>query len=366
MARITKKLLSLIILINLSACGSLSYYFEQSIPGHMSLMLKMKEIDTLILQDDNPELKKKLITVQNIRDYASNSLLLPENDSYRYYADIERPYVTWNVIASPEFSLKAKTWCYLVIGCASYRGYFNPEDAGQEATKLKNEGLDVSISEATAYSTLGFFTDPVLNTMIKWRDHQLAGIIFHELSHQILYIKDDSAFNEAFATSVQLIGLISWMIESQPNQLDSYFVSLTRAEQFRRLKSNTRTKLSKLFNSEISTDKMRTQKKQIFDNMEQEYLALKSEWGRGAYDGWFEKPVNNARLLADATYWEHVPAFLAIYFETNQNWKTFYEKCEEISDLEKTQRDQVLERYKEQHVALPDVLAKLNKKNLLN
>lgn len=362
MARHIKYLIGLIILINLNACGSLSYYLEQSIPGHVSLMLKMEEIETLIETDIDPTLKARLTTVLQVRDYASEQLLLPQNDSYRYYADIERPYVTWNVTAAPEFSLQAKTWCYFIIGCASYRGYFNPDDANIEADKLRIEGLDVSIGEATAYSTLGFFTDPVLNTMMKWRDYQLAGIIFHELSHQVLYIKNDTSFNEAFATSVQLIGLISWMIQNEPEKLDDYLVSLKRAEQFRELKTMTRTKLKDLYKNDIAEDDKRKQKAAIFDEMKQRYQELKTEWGTGSYDSWFDKPLNNARLLADAAYWKYVPAFLALYFDSEYNWKTFYEKCEQLSELEKQERDKQLETYSKQNITLPDVMNLLKKR----
>ena len=356
MARHTKYLLGLIILINLNGCGSLSYYMEQSIPGHISLMLKMEEIETLVDTDIDPSLKNKLNKVLHIRDYASEQLLLPENDSYRYYADIERPYVTWNVIAAPEFSLQPKTWCYFIIGCASYRGYFNPEDADIEADKLRADGLDVSIGEATAYSTLGYFTDPVLNTMMKWRNYQLAGIIFHELSHQVLYIKNDTSFNEAFATSVQIIGLISWMIQNEPEMLDDYLVSLKRAEQFRQLKTTTRTRLKDLYASELAEDEKRKQKAFIFDDMKRQYQEFKTAWGMGSYDSWFDKPLNNARLLADAAYWKHVPAFLALYFEAEYDWKTFYEKCEQLSEMEKTERNQQLETYSKQNITLPDVM----------
>ena len=362
MARHIKHILGLIILINLNACGSLSYYLEQSIPGHVSLMLKMEEIETLIETDIDAQLKNKLSTVLQIRDYASEKLLLPQNDSYRYYADIERPYVTWNVIAAPEFSLQAKTWCYFIIGCASYRGYFNPDDANIEADKLRAEGLDVSIGEATAYSTLGFFTDPVLNTMMKWRDHQLAGIIFHELSHQILYIKSDTSFNEAFATSVQLIGLISWMIQNEPELLDDYLVSLNRAEQFRQLKSTTRAKLMDLYSTDLAEADKRQKKLAIFEEMKSQYQDLKTEWGRGNYDSWFDKPLNNARMLADAAYWKHVPGFLALYFEADHDWKTFYDKCEQLSELEKAERDKQLESYNKQNITLPDVMNLLKKR----
>ncbi|MDH5544054.1 MAG: aminopeptidase [Gammaproteobacteria bacterium] len=322
----------------LNSCG-LAYYFEQSIPGHFSLMLKMKEIDLVIRSNVNENTKQKLKTVLKARHFASTHLSLPENESYTYYADIDRPYVTWNVVASPSLSLKPKTWCYFIIGCAVYRGYFNEEDAKAEAQSLVLQGYDVHIGGATAYSTLGFFIDPVLSTMIKWQDFQLAGIIFHELSHQELYIKNDTAFNEAFATSVELIGTTQWILSEQAHMMNEFLAAISRAEEFRLLKKSVRDELSTLYESNQNTEFKLARKKEIFQEMQKEYERLKTIWGKPYYDSWFNMPLNNARLISDAAYWQHVPAFLALYVDSKLDWRTFFESCKTISELNKKERE---------------------------
>lgn len=346
-----------------SSWANLSYYITQSIPGHLSLMFKMTDIHHLLNDDIEPELRKKLKTALEIRQYASEQLNLPENESYTYYADIGRPYVTWNVTAAPEFSLKPKKWCYFIIGCAAYRGYYNEKDALDFAKSVKDEGFDVAVGGATAYSTLGFFNDPVLSTMLPWKDYQLAGIIFHELTHQVLYIKGDTSFNEAYAKTVEIVGVIRWLKDREPELIPEYLAALERAEQFRALLLNARKELEKLYDSELSIEDKRRQKAAIYEGMKQDHEKLVAQWGKPYYQNWFSRPVNNARMISQMTYWHWVPAFLALYLESNMQWPQYYRAAEDIGELDMEKRKKRLQQLLDQNISLAQVLKLITKSN---
>ena len=209
---ITKYAVLIFMALTVSACSSFGYYMDL-MAGHSELLEQQKPISEILIdKETNLKLRELLETSQNIRNFASNRLDLPENDSYRMYADLKRRYAVWNVIAAKEFSVEPKKWCFLFVGCLSYRGYFSKEDAMAYASELKNEGYDVYVVGASAYSTLGWFDDPLLNTMMYKSEARRAGVIFHELAHQVVYIEGDSAFNEAFATTVEEEGIQRWMV----------------------------------------------------------------------------------------------------------------------------------------------------------
>jgi len=202
-----KKLILMLLGLTVSGCSSFGYYMDL-MAGHSELLERRKPVAEIIADEKtSPKLRKLLKTSENIRDFASNNLDLPKNNSYRQYADLNRRYAVWNVIAAEEFSIHAKKWCFLLVGCLSYRGYFSKQVAMDYSAELKKQGYDVYVAGASAYSTLGWFDDPLLNTMMLKSEAQRAGIIFHELAHQVVYIDDDSAFNEAFATAVEEEGI---------------------------------------------------------------------------------------------------------------------------------------------------------------
>lgn len=324
----------------------------------MDLWWHKEPVDTVLARPDtSPELRDKLTRAKDIRQYASQTLHLPENDSYRYYIDLGRPYVVWNIFAAPEFSVEPKRWCYPVVGCASYRGYFAEADAKKYAAELEQEGLDVFVGGVAAYSTLGWFTDPLLNTMMRWSEARLAGLIFHELTHQVLYIKGDAEFNEALATAVEQIGTLRWLKENHPDKLKLHLLRIERQRRFRDLLLTTRTQLTQLYNGPLTHEAMRSEKKRIFSDMRTQYEQLKTHWnGDDAFDSWFDQPINNARLALAATYLERVPAFYALFLEQERDWPKFYATVRRLGDVTAEERAKVVEGLLSKHIALEQTL----------
>jgi len=332
-----------------SACSSFGYYMDL-MSGHSELLEQQKPISEIIAnKETESKLRQLLETSQKMRDFASKELYLPENDSYRTYADIKRPYAVWNVVAAKEFSIKPKKWCFLFVGCLSYRGYFSKEDASTYANELKKEGYDVYVAGAKAYSTLGWFDDPLLNTMMYKSEARRAGIIFHELAHQVVYIDNDSAFNEAFATTVEQEGIRRWMAKKgKSKQYDQYLLNKKRDAQLNALLRETREKLKQLYKTKINEKEKRQGKKLIFSLMQKKYQLLKKTWGDyTVYDKWMSQKLNNAHLLLIATYHNFVPAFKAMLKNENYNLKKFYVAVEQLGQLDKEKRNVQLKQTKQ-------------------
>ena len=330
--------------ITLSACSSFGYYMDL-MEGHSELMEQRKPIKELLSQNDTKsELRNLLVKSQKMRDFATKRLHLPDNNSYRMYADLKRNYVVWNVVAAKEFSVKARKWCFLFVGCLSYRGYFSKKDATLYANELKKKGYDVYVAGAKAYSTLGWFDDPLLNTMMYKSEAYRAGIIFHELAHQVVYIDDDSAFNEAFATTVEEEGIRRWLDkDGNVEKYKNYLLNKERENQLNQLLRTTREKLDYLYKSDVGSEKKRAAKKEIFSQMQNEYQQLKKSWkGYNAYDGWMNQNLNNAHLLLIATYNDLVPTFKAMLQNEKNDLKHFYRAVEKLAKLDKEKRAAVL------------------------
>lgn len=337
---ITKYVILIISSLTVSACSSFGYYMDL-MSGHSELLEKRKPIlEILADEKTKPKLRKLLETSQNIRDFASKSLHLPDNDSYRLYADLKRRYAIWNVVAAKEFSTEPKKWCFLFVGCLSYRGYFSKDDALDYANELKQEGYDVYLAGAKAYSTLGWFDDPLLNTMMYKSEARRAGIIFHELSHQVVYIDNDSSFNEAFATAVEQEGIRRWMDKKGKNeQYQEYLIDKKRESEFNQLLQSTREKLKQLYETKVNEIEKRQKKITIFSLMQKQYSQLKKSWGGyDGYDLWMNKNLNNAHLLLIATYHDLVPTFNAMLKEENYNLKKFYLAVKKYGALDKEKR----------------------------
>ena len=329
-------------LLALGGCSTIGYY-SQAVGGHLALMRAREPIDALLAAEGtDPELRAKLETLLEARRFASRELGLPDNDSYSTYVETGRRAVTWNVVASEEFAMRARTWCFPVAGCVSYRGYFDEAEARTYAAALaEEEGLDVSVGGASAYSTLGWFDDPVLDTMLRGGELRYVGTLFHELAHQVVYVKDDSDFNEAYATFVEQVGTRAWLRErGQAARVAAYDVSLARGAAFVELLKGTREALEALYGEEARPPAaMRAAKAAVFETMRERYAALRLSWdGYAGYDGWFERELNNARLLAVATYRRYVPAFAALYEEADRDFARFHALTAELAALEPAPR----------------------------
>jgi predicted aminopeptidase len=316
-------------------------FYTQSIKGHFELMGRAEPIsDVLKREDSSSKLRTALQLAVTVRDFASTELGLPDNGSYRQYVDLQRDQVVWLVVATPEFSIEPIQSCFLVVGCVSYRGYFAKEDADAYTAELKLQGVESYIGKSSAYSTLGWFNDPLLNTIVKEGELRMVDVIFHELAHQQLYLNDESTFNESFATAVAQIGSKRWFERQGEEQ--KYRRHLQLSEQslaFNRLLINRRKALATLYQSNLSPDSMRIEKQKQFSQLQSDYLDFKREWnGDNRYDLWMSQALNNAHLALSATYQMYTPAFIKLFEENGQNFTDFYLAAKKLSELSKTER----------------------------
>ncbi len=324
-----------------SGCVSLEYY-AQAVGGHLEVMRLSVPIEERLREADTPQpLRAKLAKVLAIRDFASRELALPDNESYRRYADIGRPFVVWNVFAAPEFSVKPVESCFLFAGCVSYRGFYSEAAAQRHAATLAGEGYDVHVGGVAAYSTLGWFSDPVLSTFIQFPESGVASIVFHELAHQLVYVKGDTMFNESFASAVEEEGVRRWLErEGTPAQRAAYADSRRRRSEFVALVIKYRAELAAFYDRPAEPEEKRAGKQRMFAQMQDEYRALKVSWGGfAAYDGLFAHGANNALLASAASYSELVPAFRALLAQKNGDLPVFYAAVRELAKLDKSERD---------------------------
>ncbi len=328
----------------LAGCSSGTYYW-QGIRGQMDLLERAQPISEVMVSTQDPALKRKLERVLSVREFASRELGLPDNASYRTYADVGRRFVLWNVFATPELSLRPRQWCFPVAGCVNYRGYFEEAGARDEAARFTATGDDVYVGGVPAYSTLGYFNDPLLSTFVRYPDTEVARLIFHELAHQVAYAKDDTVFNESFAVSVEEEGVARWLAAQNDPALTAQFEATQRhRDGFRALVTRTRARLSKVYAGGESDPVKRTEKASAFAAMRAEYAALKTEWGGySAYDSWFAQGPTNAGLAAVGLYTQKVPEFRALLASVDGDLPRFYAKVKDLAALgNKAQRDQAL------------------------
>lgn len=326
----------------LGACSTVGYYAHLA-HGELSLMSARRPIDKVIADPvTDPKLKSKLELAEQARAFASDHLDLPRNGSYTRYADLHRPYATWNVFAAKEFSVEPVKHCFPLIGCIDYRGYYDREHADREAASMKSQGYETYVGGSAAYSTLGWFADPILNTMIRWGDDELIGTIFHELTHQKIYIKDDSAFNESLAMFVQQEGLRQWRdIHGLP---PADVTALQRENEFTELVLQTRDRLKTLYATKLAPDEMRRRKQEEFTRLRADYATLRdTKWhGDKGYDDWMTGELNNAKLLPFGIYNTWVDAFAALYKKCGGDWPTFYAEAARIGKLDADARKSAL------------------------
>jgi predicted aminopeptidase len=338
------RLALMFVLLSLSGCATVDYY-AQTVSGHFDLMGRSRSIAELVADPATDEkLKQRLELVTAIRDYASSHLFLPDNDSYRSYADLQRDAVVWSLVATEEFSIQPQQWCYPIIGCASYRGYFSSADAEKQGAELKEQGKDVAVAAIPAYSTLGWFDDPLPSTVIHWPEARLAGLIFHELAHQQLYVADDSAFNEAFAMTVERVGVERWFRQQGDVEGEQAWRRMERTErEFIALILDSRQRLQQLYARSLPEAEMRAGKMAEFDRLQAEYSRRRAAWGNNpGLDRWFNRELNNAHLALIATYEQWVPALQELLEREGGDLRRFFLATEKLARLEREEREKVL------------------------
>jgi predicted aminopeptidase len=346
-----RRLLVAAALVALGGCSTAEFYW-QGIVGQLDLLRRAQPIDAVLSESDDARLKSRLTRARELRDFASRELGLPANGSYTRYTELGRPFVTWNVFATPPLSLTPREWCFPVAGCVNYRGYFNEAAARAEAEALRATGDDVFVSGVPAYSTLGWFDDPVLSSFIRYPDTDLARLLFHELAHQVVYVKDDSVFNESFAVAVEEEGVRRWLrAHADSNEAARLMAEFDRGDRLRRafrsLVIETRARLALLYASDASADDKRRGKAEAFAAMKAAYEQAKAgEPGLAGFERWFAgyggAGPNNANLAAVAIYTEHVPAFRALLAQSNGDLVVFYRNVKSLAAKPKNERDRTL------------------------
>ncbi len=346
--------LFLLLILALAGCESIHYY-GQAIQGQTAIITKRRPIARILAEPETPEkLKIKLQQVLDLREFAAKTLRLPVKDHYLTYVALDRPYVVWTIFAAPEFSFSPKTWRFPIVGHTAYRGYFSEKNARRYADNLKNKGWDVHIGHVAAYSTLGWFNDPVLSTVINRSQAGLARILFHELAHQVLYVEDDTMFNESFATAVEQEGIRRWALATNnPQAYEEYLVSRKRETAFATHVMTYRNQLKKIYLEEIPLAEKRSQKEETINAFRAQYQKLKQQWhGYSGYDAWFEAPINNAKINTVTTYYQLVPAFEILIQETKGDLKQFYDTCRILAQKPKKIRQKDIQKIRARHLSI--------------
>lgn len=322
----------------LSAC-----YYLQAAKGQMEVMRKREPVNEVIADPDtSPELASRLRLLNGARDFSIRELGLPDNKSYRTYAELERDYVVWNVFAAPEFSLTPKQWCFPVAGCVSYRGYFSQAKAIKESQRLAENGLDVAVGGVAAYSTLGKLADPILSTMMHWDDVRLVAVLFHELAHQVVYVKDDSAFNESFATAVEEFGVKRWLQSREQEALFSDYVAGRDYQQrLADIVAAARADLEEIYSSDTADGVKREQKAQRLSALVEDVTSEAERSGLKS-SGWIKDGLNNAHLISTTLYEGWLPSFRALFRQCENDIKCFYAEARRLAELNFAEREAAL------------------------
>lgn len=340
---VVRALLATLAFAMLSACGTM--YIAQAAHGQWEVLRDRRPIATVISDARTPPvLRYRLAAVQEARAFASQKLGLPDNKSYRSYADLKRTFVVWNVVAAAEFSVEPSRWCFPIAGCVAYRGYFAQKRAEAFADQLRARGFDVVVEGVPAYSTLGRFADPVLNTMLNYGDRELAAIIFHELAHQLIYVQGDSEFNEAFAVTVEETGLARWLeFTGRNDELDEYRAERARDFAFSTLFSHRRADLARLYASQLQPEVMRERKRAQLEVLADDMRDLERHQGvRSGYEKWIEAGLNNAYLASVATYFDCLPGFERLLAREEGDLPRFYDAVRALAREPRRQRHREL------------------------
>ena len=343
-----------------SGCSDLGYYW-QAASGHLELLNRKQDIQELLDSPHTPaELKRKLKLVKSVRKFAIQQLAIPENEGYSGYVELDRPYVTTVVTAAPELELIARKWCYWFIGCQEYRGYFDEEQARTYAEDLRRQELDVSVSQITAYSTLGwlnkswmpdYFSDPVLSTFLRRNDAELITVLIHEMAHQVVYVSNDTSFNESFAVFVEQEGLRQFLgyaddraiLDDDRTELYQWYLKASKDRHlFRHLINSTFEEMEKLFSSELANAEKLRKKQQLFDDLRENYLTHKNEFRVLSYDNWFKQDLNNTHLLGVKRYHSKVDKFEKLFNQQGKDWGQFFQAVRELAEASLKERNRRL------------------------
>lgn len=329
----------------LAGCASPGYYL-QAIGGQIEILRASRPLDEALVDPHIPQdVRQRLLVASKMRDFASRELGLPDNRSYRKYADLHRPFVTWNVFAAEPLSVEPKRWCFPVAGCVGYRGYFSEAAARQFADSLRGQDYDVFVAGIPAYSTLGWFADPILNTFIHYPDIELARLLFHELAHQLLYVGGDTAFNESFAVTVEEAGVRRWVAANgTPAQREEFERREQHRRDFNALVSGARSRLSAIYESPLTDAEKLAEKKQALEQLQADYRIIRDgRWGGyKGYDRWFAAGINNATLASIGLYLQDVPAFQSMLAENGNDLPRFYAAVRALADLPRAERKERL------------------------
>ncbi|NJM32233.1 MAG: aminopeptidase [Limnobacter sp.] len=343
-----KALLLWLLLALLSGCGSISYVWDAA-RGHITVLAQAQDIDSLLLQENlEPRLRAQLELVKDIRRYSVDKLAMPENRAYSQYTDLGRRFVVWNVVASRDDSFELKRWCFALFGCVSYKGFFDEASAKELASALSEEGWDTVVVGVPAYSTLGLTADPVLNTFVYLPPGELARLLFHELAHQVVYISDDTRFNESFATAVEELGVQAWLDRLGDDAfIEQYRSFNAKREQFTDLLGQAKTDLEVVYDDPTLSRAEKLQRKQERLNaLSQDYRQVRDlEWaGWNDFEPYFQGGVNNARLALVGLYNQEVPSFKTLFARCGSDFPSFYNAVKALGRLDAPQRADFLQR----------------------
>jgi len=331
-----------------SGCADVRYYM-QTVSGQLDVIGRRQDIVEMLEDETLPEdMRERLNLVLAVRSFAVESMHLPESGSYTTYADLERGYAVQNLFAAPEFSTHLRAWCYPIVGCATYRGYFDEDMLHESADELRQQGYDVYIGRVAAYSTLGWFDDPILNTVMGWPEYQLVGLIFHELAHHRLYIEDDTVFNESFASAVEQAGIELWYSvheqEEQPDQVRIYLERKNSRARVFEIIFRLREELAELYQQELTVEDMRQEKSRLIQQSRKEYELLgdQATFSSG-FNYWFAGELNNAKLGSVAAYNKYKDSFLSILASHGHDYAEFYSEVEALGKMDHAERKARLE-----------------------
>ena len=336
--------LLLLALVLVSGCTSLGYYAHVA-RGEASVLAHRRAIGKLIANPSTaPALARRLRLAQQARRFASTQLRLPDNRSYTTYVQLDRAYVAWNVFAAPRYGVQAVPQCFPIAGCVAYRGYFDHARAQRASARLRKHGYDVWMGGVPAFSTLGWFADPILSSMLRWDDDELASTIFHELAHQLIYVKGDTAFNESYATFVQREGLRQWRASRGLPPLDPKLQALDKG--FTALVLDLRQRLAHAYAQTRDVKQLQAAKREQIEAFRQRFARWRDahQPDAAAYDAWVNAPINNARLLPFGLYDQWTPAFAQLFEQSGQNWPRFYDRVRSLGKLPEEARHAEIDR----------------------